>query len=71
MSGIVVKLLVEAGVEVEKGQPVIIMEAMKMEHTLCAPFDGSVAEFFFQSGDQVDGGAELLEFTQGPETANG
>ena len=64
MSGIVVKLLVEAGVEVEKGQPVIIMEAMKMEHTLCAPFDGSVVEFFFQAGDQVGGGAELLEFTQ-------
>jgi 3-methylcrotonyl-CoA carboxylase alpha subunit len=64
MSGIVVKLLVEPGVDVEKGQSVIIMEAMKMEHTLCAPADGSVLQFFFQAGDQVDGGAELLEFTR-------
>jgi len=64
MSGIVVKLLVEQGAEVEKGQPVIIMEAMKMEHTLCAPSDGSVLQYFFQAGDQVDGGAELLEFSR-------
>jgi 3-methylcrotonyl-CoA carboxylase alpha subunit len=67
MSGIVVKLLVEPGAEVEKGQPVIIMEAMKMEHTLCAPADGSVSEYYFQAGAQVDGGAELLEFSQSPE----
>jgi len=40
------------------------MEAMKMEHTLCAPADGTVTEFHFQAGDQVDGGAQLLEFAQ-------
>ena len=68
MSGIVVKLLVEPGVAVEKGQPVVIMEAMKMEHTLCAPTDGSVLQYFFQAGDQVDGGTELVEFS--PSTEN-
>jgi 3-methylcrotonyl-CoA carboxylase alpha subunit len=62
MSGVIVKLLVEPGSEVKKDQPVIIMEAMKMEHTLCAPADGRVSEFYFQVGDQVDGGSLLLEF---------
>jgi 3-methylcrotonyl-CoA carboxylase alpha subunit len=62
MNGVIVKLLVEPGSEVKKDQPVIIMEAMKMEHTLCAPADGQVSEFYFQVGDQVDGGSLLLEF---------
>jgi 3-methylcrotonyl-CoA carboxylase alpha subunit len=62
MNGVIVKCLVEPGIAVAKGQPVIIMEAMKMEHTLSAPTAGSVAEYFFAEGDQVDGGAELLKF---------
>jgi len=62
MNGVIVKLLVETGVEVKKGQAVIIMEAMKMEQTLVAPRDGSVAEFYFQAGDQVKGGEELVNF---------
>ena len=62
MNGVIVKLLVEPGAEVKKDQPVIIMEAMKMEHTLCAPADGLVSEFYFQEGDQVDGGSLLLDF---------
>ncbi|MEE8338899.1 MAG: biotin/lipoyl-containing protein, partial [Xanthomonadales bacterium] len=62
MNGVIVKLLVEPGTEVTKDQPVIIMEAMKMEHTLCAPADGLVSEFYFQQGDPVDGGSLLLEF---------
>jgi 3-methylcrotonyl-CoA carboxylase alpha subunit len=62
MNGVIVKLLVEPGSEVKRDQPVIIMEAMKMEHTLCAPADGLVSEFYFQVGDQVDGGSLLLEF---------
>jgi 3-methylcrotonyl-CoA carboxylase alpha subunit len=63
MHGVVVKLLTEAGAAVEKGQPLVIMEAMKMEHTICAPTDGTVAEFYFQEGEQVSGGEELLKFT--------
>ncbi len=62
MNGVVVKLLVEAGTAVRKDQAVIVMEAMKMEHTLCAPADGLVREFYFQPGDPVDGGALLLDF---------
>lgn len=62
MNGTVVKLLVNAGDSVEKGQPLMIMEAMKMEHALNAPSAGKVTEFFYQEGDLVDGGAELLAF---------
>ena len=62
MHGVVVKLLVEAGTAVEKDQPLLIMEAMKMEHTICAPGDGTVTEFYFQAGEQVSGGEELLNF---------
>jgi 3-methylcrotonyl-CoA carboxylase alpha subunit len=58
----VVKLLAEAGTAVEKDQPLLIMEAMKMEHTICAPLDGVVTEFYFQVGEQVSGGEELLNF---------
>ena len=62
MNGVIVELLVETGAEVKKGQAVIIMEAMKMEQTLFAPSDGHVTEFYFQSGDQVKGGSELVKF---------
>lgn len=62
MNGTVVTLLVEAGASVSKGQPLLVMEAMKMEHTIAAPTDGQVGEFFYQAGDLVDGGAELLIF---------
>jgi len=68
MNGVVVKLLVEPGVDVKKDQPVIIMEAMKMEHTLCAPCDGSVTEFLCQAGDQVDGGVKMLDFVCNDES---
>jgi len=62
MPGVIVKLLVEAGAAVEKGQPLLIMEAMKMEHRICAPADGTVESFYFEPGDQVAGGDELLAF---------
>lgn len=62
MNGTVVTLLVKPNEKVEKGQPLLIMEAMKMEHTLTAPSKGVVSEFYFDAGDLVDGGAELLEF---------
>jgi 3-methylcrotonyl-CoA carboxylase alpha subunit len=62
MHGVVIKLLAEAGAAVEKDQPLLIMEAMKMEHTICAPLDGTVKEFYFQAGEQVSGGEELLDF---------
>ncbi|MEL7612937.1 acetyl/propionyl/methylcrotonyl-CoA carboxylase subunit alpha [Vreelandella titanicae] len=62
MNGTVVALLVEPGVNVEKGMPLMVMEAMKMEHTMTAPADGSVETFHFQAGDTVSQGAILLDF---------
>jgi 3-methylcrotonyl-CoA carboxylase alpha subunit len=63
MNGTVVSVLVTSGEQVKKDQPLVIMEAMKMEHTIKAPSDGEVNEVFFSSGDMVDGGAELLAFS--------
>ncbi|WGI26966.1 acetyl/propionyl/methylcrotonyl-CoA carboxylase subunit alpha [Halomonas alkaliantarctica] len=63
MNGTVVALLVEPGAVVEKGMPLMVMEAMKMEHTMNAPADGSVETFHFQAGDTVSQGAILLDFS--------
>ena len=52
---------VKAGAKVKKGEPLIVLEAMKMEHTLIAPFDGVVAELKSRSGDQVSEGALLAK----------
>ncbi|MBA2777764.1 acetyl/propionyl/methylcrotonyl-CoA carboxylase subunit alpha [Billgrantia kenyensis] len=62
MHGTVVALLVEAGQKVEKGMPLMVMEAMKMEHTMTAPADGHVESFHFNAGDTVGQGDVLLEF---------
>jgi 3-methylcrotonyl-CoA carboxylase alpha subunit len=62
MPGKVVALSVEAGAMVEKGAPLLVLEAMKMEHTVCAPRRGVVKAFRFAPGDLVSHGAELLEF---------
>ncbi|KPQ24130.1 acetyl/propionyl/methylcrotonyl-CoA carboxylase subunit alpha [Halomonas sp. HL-93] len=62
MNGTVVALLVEPSVAVEKGMPLMVMEAMKMEHTMTAPADGSVASFHFRAGDTVSQGDVLLDF---------
>ena len=63
MPGKVVSFAVKAGDAVKKGQPLAVMEAMKMEHTIAAPADGTVAELMFAPGDQVMDGAELLKLT--------
>ncbi|MDT4848854.1 Acetyl-/propionyl-coenzyme A carboxylase alpha chain [compost metagenome] len=61
MPGKVVSFAVKAGDVVKKGQPLAVMEAMKMEHTIAAPADGTVAELLYAPGDQVTEGAELLK----------
>ena len=61
MPGKVVSFAVKAGDKVSKGQPLAVMEAMKMEHTIAAPLDGVVDELLFAPGDQVTEGAELLK----------
>ncbi len=60
MPGKVVSFAVRAGDRVAKGQALAVMEAMKMEHTIAAPADGTVEELLYAPGDQVTEGAELL-----------
>ena len=67
MNGTVVALLAELGSTVEAGTPLLVMEAMKMEHTIRAPAAGKVEAFYYQAGDLVDGGAELLDFSADQE----
>jgi 3-methylcrotonyl-CoA carboxylase alpha subunit len=62
MPGKVVAVLAKAGQAVKKGDALVIMEAMKMEHTIAAPSDGTVEELLYQVGDQVADGAPLLAF---------
>jgi 3-methylcrotonyl-CoA carboxylase alpha subunit len=62
MPGKIVSLLVAPDVVVEQGTPLLIMEAMKMEHTISAPSKGSIAELLYAVGDQVAEGAQLLTF---------
>jgi acetyl/propionyl-CoA carboxylase alpha subunit len=59
MPGRVRRTLVKEGEAVEKGQVVLILEAMKMEHAIRAPAAGVVARFFHGEGDLVDAGTEL------------
>jgi 3-methylcrotonyl-CoA carboxylase alpha subunit len=60
MPGKVVSFAVKSGDAVKAGQPLAVMEAMKMEHTIAAPKDGTIAELLYAPGDQVAEGAELL-----------
>ena len=69
MPGSVIALLAPEGAKVEKGAPLLILEAMKMEHTITAPTNGTVRCFHFAIGDQVGDGAELVEFE--PEMREG
>ena len=62
MNGTMVSVLVNAGDKVEKDQPLVIMEAMKMEHTIRAPEHGVIEAVYFAEGEMVDGGAALLSF---------
>jgi 3-methylcrotonyl-CoA carboxylase alpha subunit len=63
MPGKIVALLVEKGAVVAKGAPLLIMEAMKMEHTIYAPASGTVEGLLYTVGDQVTDGAQLLAFS--------
>jgi len=62
MPGKIVQLMVSEGAHVDKGTPLLIMEAMKMEHTISAPAKGTVQALNYAVGDQVLEGAQLLSF---------
>jgi 3-methylcrotonyl-CoA carboxylase alpha subunit len=61
MPGKVVRVMAGPGDAVQRGQTLMVLEAMKMEHAITAPGDGTVSAVFFAEGDQVPEGAELLQ----------
>ena len=61
MPGKILSVAVAAGDAVTRGTPLIVMEAMKMEHTIDAPHDGTVREVFYAVGDQVAEGVVLID----------
>ena len=63
MPGLVKLVRAEAGHSVARGQPLLVLEAMKMEHTITAPHDGEIAEIVAE-GAQVTDGAVLVRFAE-------
>jgi 3-methylcrotonyl-CoA carboxylase alpha subunit len=61
MPGQVLQVMVAPGAAVRRGQPLVIVEAMKMEHTILAPMDGVVEQICFGAGERVNEGAQLLK----------
>lgn len=60
MPGTITKVMVEAGASVKRGEVLMLLEAMKMEHSIVAPQDGRIEQIHFAVGDQVQEGVELL-----------
>ena len=61
MPGKIVAVMAKQGDKVQSGTPLLVLEAMKMEHTITAPADGTVSAIHYAVGDQVEDGAELLD----------
>ena len=61
MPGKIFKILKEIGSEVSKGETILILEAMKMEHSIRADKDGKVKKIMFKTGELVQGGVALAE----------
>ncbi|MDQ9950827.1 MULTISPECIES: acetyl/propionyl/methylcrotonyl-CoA carboxylase subunit alpha [Acinetobacter] len=67
MPGVVTQVLVSANHSVKKNDILMTLEAMKMEYTIRAPKDGVIVDSYFQVGDQVKAGDELVEFQPAQE----
>ncbi|WP_284377601.1 acetyl/propionyl/methylcrotonyl-CoA carboxylase subunit alpha [Amylibacter marinus] len=67
MTGTITSVLVKAGQEVTQDTPLVVVEAMKMEHVIKAPFDGVINEVFCTAGSAVDDGADLLVLSEAEE----
>jgi 3-methylcrotonyl-CoA carboxylase alpha subunit len=67
MPGKVTQVLAVAGGTVKRGQALMVLEAMKMEHTIAAPADGTVERINYAPGDLVEEGAELIAFAAAEE----
>jgi biotin carboxyl carrier protein len=64
MPGVVTRVMAAPGDEVKKGQPLVALEAMKMEHLIRAPRDGRIRQVNAQPGQMVAGGATLVELEE-------
>jgi 3-methylcrotonyl-CoA carboxylase alpha subunit len=71
MPGRVTQLMVEPGSQVRRGEPLMIIEAMKMEHTVAAPVDGVIEAVRFALGDLVEEGAELITLAPAEQQKQG
>jgi 3-methylcrotonyl-CoA carboxylase alpha subunit len=69
MPGRIVRQLVAAGDRVQRGASLLVLEAMKMEHTIVAPRDGRVLALRYAENEQVEEGAVLLDFEEGAHEA--
>ena len=66
MSGTIVAVMVEPGDTVDKGAPLVVLEAMKMEHAIVAPAAGRVGAVHFAVGDRVVEGADVVDLDDAP-----
>lgn len=69
MPGVVRNVLVSPGSVVSRGDRLVVLEAMKMEHTVTSPVDGTVTEVLVANGHQVEAGAALIVFAEDPDVA--
>jgi 3-methylcrotonyl-CoA carboxylase alpha subunit len=65
MPGKIVRQPVAQGDRVERGAALLVLEAMKIEHTIIAPCDGRVVQLHHAEGDQVEEGVILIDFEPG------
>tara|TARA_B100000959_G_scaffold80103_1_gene85339 strand:- start:24115 stop:24615 length:501 start_codon:yes stop_codon:yes gene_type:complete len=64
MPGTILELMVKEGQRVREGQPLMVLEAMKMEHRILAPRAGEVTKVNYEQGDRVDMGSVLVEISE-------
>ena len=70
LPGVVSAVAVQEGQAVTAGEVLMVIEAMKMEHTIAAPYDGVVRAIHFARGDRVPEGSELLELSRADDKAS-
>ena len=69
MPGLVLKIKIKEGDSVQAGQPLLIMEAMKMENAITASYNGTVARIYVREGDSISEGDLLVEVARPKMTA--
>ncbi len=60
MPGKIIEVSIKKGEKVSQGDKLLVLEAMKMEHTIAAPMDGNIQTINFKTGDVVEEGVELI-----------